>query len=514
MLNRWTRAFASPAPRLAAVLALLALVAWYAATLGSGFVLTSGDDFSYASAAIDLDQGGASLVHRFDSLALSEHYVPILGQPGAYASKYPLGLSLLLVPFHRLAGYRGLFALTPLMAVLGVAAAYALVWQVTRRRAVALIAAALVATQPLLVFNAGAIGSDVTSMALGALAMAVYVRHVRRPSAPAFWLFSLLAGANFLVRNPNALLFAAVGLHQVACHRQRARAQAAAWLGGALIFGAFLAAQLAGNLLVFGALVGGYAQEAGAQGGLSLASVPHHLPRYLAMLCVAPPLGLVAMVGTIRRRRADDSGLHVLFAGIVLAFVLLYSAWKAFLFDYQHAFVAGARFLLPVLPLMCLFVAVAAQDALPQTRWRAAALAAILGVQLVASAALTRQLVSFKQRMAAHRDRVQAATEPHALLVGPAEWRKLFFPRAGSLRPQPYASYENALRVSSSGGELVRLIEAALRANEPVYALGAGRRQTAAERGAEAVLRAHFRVVTIVDDHAPYDLRVDRVLPR
>jgi hypothetical protein len=218
-------------------------------------------------------------------------------------------------------------------------------------------------------------------------ALAVYVRHVQEPRLARFCLFAFLAGASFLLRNPNALLVGVVGAHQLVVHRQRLRAQAPTWAAGALVFGAFVAVQLAHNFTVFGALLGGYAGE--AQGGLSLAFIPHHLPRYLVILCVVPPLGLLAMPLMALRRRADQHGIYVMLAGLVAAFTVFYSSWWALAFDYRHAFVGGARFLLPVMPILCVFVAIAALDAIRAPRVRRALIAIGLVGQLGASAVLT-----------------------------------------------------------------------------------------------------------------------------
>jgi hypothetical protein len=61
----------------------------------------------------------------------------------------PAGVSLMLVPLYLAGELRGLFALGPLMAALGVVALYGLAWRyLTERRSVALLAAALLATLP------------------------------------------------------------------------------------------------------------------------------------------------------------------------------------------------------------------------------------------------------------------------------------------------------------------------------------------------------------------------------
>jgi hypothetical protein len=486
------------------VLVLVALGVWYAADVGPGFALTSSDDFAYASATVDLDQG-ASLVHHFDSPAFSSPYNPIDGKPGEYASKYPLGVSFLLVPFYLVGGFRALFALGPLMAVLGVAALYDLTLQLTRRRPVALVAAALLALLPPIAAQASVVGSDLPSMTFITAALAVYARYLARPRTATLCLFALLAGAAFVVRNPNVLLFAVAGGHQLALHRRRLGGEVKKWAAALACFGVFVALQVGANLLTFGSLVGGYTHE--AEGGFTFGNLVRHLPGYLVMLSVVPPLGFVAMVAVAARRRE-----LAFLAALVVAFTLLYSAWWAFQLDAGHAFVSGLRFVVPILPLLCLFVAVAAFD-LSGAGARRAFLAVALIAELGASAVLTVQLRQYKGRMAAHRDRIYAATSPRAVVLGPLEWSKLFFPHDGSGRALRYASYEPAIeRVGAQ--EIARIVDVGLARGDAVFALGSGRRQTPAEQRAAAELRARYRLVPVVDETRPYELRVDQVLPR
>src|SRR5262249_34999492 len=152
-------------------------------------------------------------------------------------------------------GVRALFALGPLLAVLGVVALYDLTMQLTRRRPVALAAAALLAALPPVAAQASVIGSDLPSMTVITSALAVYAPYLVRPRALTLCLFALVAGAAFLVRNPNAILFGAAAAHQLVVHRGRPRAE---WAAAVACFAATIALQIGFNFATFGALVGGY----------------------------------------------------------------------------------------------------------------------------------------------------------------------------------------------------------------------------------------------------------------
>jgi hypothetical protein len=491
-----------------AILVLVLLGAWYAIGVGRGFALTTADDFGYASVTVGLSRG-TPLVHQLDSPAFASQLVPVDGHPGAYASKFPFGTSLLLVPFYLAGGFRALFALGPLLAVLGVVALYDLARQLARQRSTALLAGGLAATLPPLVMFASDIGSDLTSLTFVTAALAVYARHVDRPRPARFWLFAFLAGAAFLVRNPNALLVAAVGVHELVVHRGRMRPQLAAWIGGALVFLAFVALQLAWNVAIFGTLVGGYEHE--AQRGFALHFVPAHLPGYLVVLCMVPPLGLPAMLAVLAGRGAGPRSVHRLLAGLVLLYVGLYSSWWSFDFDPLHRpFLTGGRFVLPILPVMCVFVAVALES-IASARARRLLAAAVVATQVAASTVLTVQLWRYKNRMAEHRDQIYAATAPRALVIGPEEWSKLLFTGDGSGSERRYAAFEGARWAARPDDELPRLVDATLRAGEPAYLLGSGRRANAAEQRAAAVLHARYAAVTLVDTDRPYDLKIERL---
>ncbi|MEQ1757412.1 MAG: glycosyltransferase family 39 protein [Vicinamibacterales bacterium] len=484
---------------------LVVLLAWY--TLGVGpTVFTSGDDVAYATTAIDIATR-APLVHQLESPAFGTHFVALTRVPNGYAPKTPLGTSLLLVPFYLVAGMRGLFMLGPLMGVLGVAALFDLTRQLTGRRRPAWIAAALLASVPPLVAHAAVIGSDVASLTIMTAALAVYVRHVKTPQPLTFALFALLAGAAVVVRAPNAILFAAAIAHQAVTHRAHLIRRLPLLFGGCLIVALLAAIQLTFNLVTFGALAGGYQKEVNAEAGLALANLPSHLPGYLLMLSAIPPFGLIAMAVVVRRERWSGGGVYALLAGITLAFVTFYSAWWAFDFDYTRGFVGGARFVLPVLPILCLFVAVWMDSASSRTL-RTALVGGCLTAQVAASLVLTYQLRLYKERMATHRDAIIFATAPGSLVVGPEEWHKLMF--GVDVEGRQYATYD-FLNGDAGERELFRLIDERLNSRQPAYLLGSGSRETPEERDALAAVRRRYQLRTVLDVDAPYQLLINAV---
>ena len=494
-------------------LALAALIsfaaAWYAAGIGSGSPLTSGDDYFYAASAVDIATG-ASLVHRFDSPALAYLYVPISDRPGLYASKYPLGVSVLLAPFYLVFGYHGLFALGPIAGALGVLATYLLASQMTAHRGVSLFAAAMLTGLPVVVSSASGIGSDLPSLTVVTSALAAYVWHLKSERPAGLWLFSFLAGVSFLVRAPNALVFGVIALHQGWRAYTRRSCRWWAWIPACIVFSSLLAIHFVVSAATFGSVIGGYATETRDQGGLALSWMPDHLRLYVVMLCAVPPLGLPCMAHAMWSKRNECEGVSLAFAGLTLAYVLLYSAWWSFAFDYAQAFIAGARFLLPVMPLLCVACAIACFDVVNRVGVRGAIIAACVAGEMTVGVLLTYQLRHYKGRMAAHREHIYASTEANALLVGPGDWKKLLLSRLVIDGRGAYAAYEDGDSRSGSD-EVVRLVVDALDSGRVAYLLLSGVQAKPGEMVVVRNLQSRYRLTKVAEYTDPYDLTVLRV---
>ncbi|MBW2236232.1 MAG: glycosyltransferase family 39 protein [Deltaproteobacteria bacterium] len=496
---------------MALVLLLLVLGVWHLSH--SVAVFSSGDDFVYAAVAVALVEG-QPLVRHFDSPARSALYDPITSgdAAGGYASKYPIGHSLLLAPLYAAGGYRAMFLLNPLLSLLAILLVYRLTCLVVESRAAGLLAALLLGTLPPMTFFANGIGSGLSSLTFLLIALVFYARHIRHYSVASFWLFSFFCGVCFLIRNPNILLFLPIFLHQCILHRRRLGSQGLCLGGSLLILGAFIAVQLAFNLSVFDSLIGGYAQETGPSGGLSLSHMPHRLPRYLLMLCAIPPLGMIAMPLVAYRRRREMQGLYAALAAVALTCVVFYSAWWSFAFDYRSAFVGGVRFVFPIVPLLCLFVATLLAEGVVVRRGGKALVACGVLALVAASVYGTVELHAFKRRLQSNRDLVYANTAQGSLMIGPSDWRKFFFPQDGTGQVRSYASFDLSQPGVDMVQELLRLVDASLRAEEPVHFL---RSEFGDAEQRDRVLQefsSRYRLVTLKETTEPYALRIYQVL--
>ena len=286
-------------------------------------------------------------------------FSPLGYRPGANAGDivptYPPGLPLTMAAARVAAGDAGPFLVVPLFGALAVLCTYALGARLHSRIAGA-IAAALLATSPILLFQVVQPMSDVPATALWALALVFALSPLPGSAVAA----GAASGFALLVRPNLALLAIPVAL---ACRRGRHRWACAAGLlpaAGALFL---LQWRLLGSPLASGY---GSVQEL-----FTLSNVVPNLRGYALRLLTgeAPALGLaVASLAILALRRPRTPPFATLrspalmaacFAAAVLASYLPYGVFAEWSY---------LRFLLPALPLALVLVAsllVRAAGALP-----------------------------------------------------------------------------------------------------------------------------------------------------
>jgi hypothetical protein len=225
------------------------------------------------------------------------------------------GFSLLMVPFRWLAGADGIFLVTPLAAGL-------LVWWtfVAARHlaggAAGALAAIVVATSPIVLFQAVQPMNDITTAALwvGVIAAA------GRPASSRWWLLGALTGLALLVRPNLAPLAAIVGVWVLATSRSLAatiRFSAAA-APGAIVMAAF-------NWILYGSPFRvGYGSAADL---FSTSYVTTNVVQYgRAAFETLTPLPLLALAAPVlvARERRPLVWLSLGVAGVTIAIYLLY----------------------------------------------------------------------------------------------------------------------------------------------------------------------------------------------
>jgi hypothetical protein len=341
--------------------------------------------------------------------------------PAAMVPTYPPGLPLALASVQLVAGRTGTHLLVPALAALTVWLAFALGRRI-QSRAAGLLAAAGVATSPILLRQATQIMSDVPAAAWWTAALAIAYRGTARAA-----IASGLASAAAVLTRPNlvpaslavlALVLAVARLQSAAPGSRstpaRVRIAHAAWWLLGFLPGCLMVAVV--HTVLYGSpLRSGY----GSGGDLyNLANVLPNLHRYTSWLAEteSPILALALLAGFVAgRTRSTAHGpadaheawpLWPLLAFVILV-VLSYLPYATF-DDWWYT-----RFLLPALPA-AFVLAAATIDSLAGRvggRWRPALVAAIAALVAWSSLASARSLGSF--RLAANERRY--ADVAHAL---------------------------------------------------------------------------------------------------
>jgi hypothetical protein len=302
-------------------------------------------------------------------------HVPAAGNPGASVPMCPAGLSLAMALLLRLAGPTAVFAAVPLLAGLAVWLAYRIGRQIHGPIA-GLMAAALLASSPIFLYQAVQPMSDVPAAAwwLATLVFAIDVLHrppIPRPATPLLVGAGLAASMALLTR-PNLVPLAGV-IGVFLAIGERDRLKRLFWFAIGLAPGLAAIGWL--NQTMYGSpLRSGY----GDLGNLFAASnVLPNLQRYASWLASThTPLLVLALCAPAAMTKGRRVRPLLLCGGVALATLACYLPYAVFE-DWWYL-----RFLLPGLaPLIVVLavIAVSAIDRLPRAARTLVTLAILVG---------------------------------------------------------------------------------------------------------------------------------------
>jgi hypothetical protein len=265
---------------------------------------------------------------------------------------YAPGVPLIMAAFHKIFGYCGPYIVTPIFAALLTVATFTLAKGLTHSDRIALTTTALIAGSPAFLFNLMFPMSDIVAASLWTAALALLTWSGLAAAAAA----AALSGLAILVR-PNLVplamvLVVAAAVWPRAAPRRNAAARATV-LSAGVITGALIVASV--NRRLYGSpLASGYGD---ASILYSLAYFGTNLRRYFGWLTQSEtwlivlavlPIALKRVRQTIAVRSAPL--VLVLFVAIVFASYMFYLPFEDWWF---------LRFLLPALPIVFLFEAIA-----------------------------------------------------------------------------------------------------------------------------------------------------------
>ena len=319
----------------------------------------------------------APLAGRVEWPAANETFSPLgfrpAGAPGRIVPTYPPGLPLTMVPALAAFGEFGPFLIIPLLGVVAVLCTYAFARRMQSPIA-GLIAAALMATSPIFLFEVAQPMSDVPATAFWALAL-----WLAWESSPARAAFAGIAAGCALLTRPNLVPLLAPLILALIVSSPRRRSQIAGLVAALTIalvpFGVILLLLQAG---MYGSpLESGYGSGVWRE-FFALENVPPNVTGYVNRLFIAERAAVVvaaiAMLTLLSRRHLHANRESVRAAAIAMSFVvvivLFYLPYGVFP-DWWYL-----RFLLPAFP--ALFAAIATLAAVALLRLPSAARGVIL----------------------------------------------------------------------------------------------------------------------------------------
>jgi hypothetical protein len=374
----------------ALALAVVAAAAIAGVGVGFGtFAASASDPSAYVSHALLIDSGRLTieepLARAVDWHEATWTFTPLGYRPGAEPGMlvpgYPLGLPFVMAAAHRLAGDVGPFLVGPALAGLAVLATYAIAARWTAPRAGAM-AAVLLASSPIVQFQAVQPMSDVPAMAWWALAVACAMRRTPLSSAAA----GALAGLAVLTRPNLAPLIAVVAAVAFGWPRTAPSSRFDLRRVGAFLMGGIPCALLQATLqrhLYGSPFLSGYGDVSDF---FAIANVSTNVGEYARRLLAGEGPALILAGATLallafgRRSPSSQAAALVKLAAVAAAVLLaIYLPYGVFP-DW-----GSLRFLLPAFPLAFAALGALASDALDRMAPPVRGVALLAALTLVVS---------------------------------------------------------------------------------------------------------------------------------
>jgi len=385
------------------------------------YFYTSPDEFYYILTAIQIAEG-TPITISFESPLLRGGFVPTT-TPNTYISKWFIGQSLLMVLFYLIGGYNFLYYTNAVFALIAVIVTYFTILEITKDRICSIFSSLLLGICPPVVFYSRTLLGDLPSMTLVLLSFFLYLKATKEERSLLYAISSIILGFAILVKFTNLLFLIPVLLYQT---KTRSRRLFPSYIFYIVLipFAVFIGLY---NLYFFGNFfTTGYHLTSGEAYHFNLTNVILHFPQYFVIYNIFPPLGILCMFFSIRRIHA--SGNYSFCFYIVMTFLLFFCFYAYLPFDIEHLFIESTRYLLVILPYLCLFVVRWIQHNIkPQKRFFHIIISIIL-ILGVLNIGFIIEYHAFKSRLLYYQELFYTNTEPDSLVIGGDVWKKLFHP--------------------------------------------------------------------------------------
>lgn len=424
------------------------------------YFYTSPDEYYYILTAIQLVEGNPITV-QLESPLLSGDLVPTT-TPNVFISKYPIGQSLLIAVFYLIGGYPFIFYMNGIFATFAVILTYFFAFEITKDRVSSLISAFLLGICPPLVFYSRTLLSDLPSLTFLLFSFLIYLRALRKNKILFYVISSSLLGFATLLKYTNILFVFPILLNQL---RIRKFGELSTYLYYIPLIPFFCIIGLYNNYFFGNYFMTGY-HLTGEATYFSLENFVIHLPQYFLVLNLFPPIGLISSFLYIRKRLKED--VYFISFFIVLVFIFFFSSYYYLPFYIEHLFIESTRFVLVVLPYICINSVLWFQRNIKPKKLFYFLLIGLFLTLGVLNGVMISQYYSFKTRLVYYRDLFYTNTQPTSLVIGDDTWDKLFHPYFSRIYGERFYLRYSSLSETEIIEKLLPFIEMWIK-DKPVY---------------------------------------------
>lgn len=468
--------------------------------IGRVYFYTSPDEYYYIYTAIQLAEGKPLTIY-LESPLLCGGFVPTT-QPHLFVSKYPIGQSVLIAIFYFIGGYPFMFFMNGFFGIFNVIISYFFALELTKERSYAILSAMLVGICPPMIFYSRTLLSGIPSTTFLLLSFLFYLKASKRSDTVLSLISSLSLGFATLLRYPNILFMLPILLNHI---RTKQLGKLTAYLYYIPLI-PFLCTIILYNIHFFGnPFVTGY-HFTGEVVYFGVDNFINHVPRYLLVLNLYPPLGLVITILFMWRYNKLKDDISFISFFTILVFLLFFSGYYYLSFHPEHLFIESTRFMLVVLPYICFYTIAWIQKHMPSKK-QLYVIVSIFVIMGIINTGLIIQLHSFKTRQVLYRDLFYSNTQPDSLIIGDDVWDKLFHPYfARTYGERHYLRYD-VLSIKEMNETLLPFVEAWLQ-NHNVYFIDDSYVANETHAAIQQLLTENYHLQPVVSTEQPYEVEL------
>lgn len=379
------------------------------------------DEYYYIFTAIQLAEGEPLTVQIEHPLLTFLFFAPTT-TPNIYISMYPIGQSLLIAVFYLIGGYPFIYYMNGFFSIFAVILTYLCAFEISKDRKCSILSAFLFGICPPIVFYSRTVLCDLPSTVFLLVSFLLYLKASNKNKYLFYVISSLSLGFATFLRYPNILFLLPILLNQI---RTRKFNEISTYIYYIPLIPFFCMHGLY-NAYFFGSFYKTGYHATGYVYNFSFENLVIHLSQYFLILNLFPPIGLIATFLFIRRKSREEAYFISFF--MVVTFIIFYSSYSALAFRIENLLVQGARYLLVILPYLCINTVTWFHSRV-KTKYLSYYIPVVVFLIFgLINVVMIAQFSAFKTRLVNYRDLFYTNTESDSLIIGTGTWDKLFYP--------------------------------------------------------------------------------------